>query len=431
MPQQNQKGIAPLIIIILILLSLVLGVWLVQNRTNILPSAQENDANLAPQTAFHLLTSENYSLAESTEGSDTAIAPMRTWFYPGEEIKVNVAVSSDIDAANTFSAIISYPTDLLEVTGIIKENPVIFPQPRIENVTSVSETVRGNDSGYAKPVIQYCDKTADCKKGYQCQSSGQLCPDNEPDCKKSYCVKISPEPKICAQVITRACEGSNCNPDGTVCWERMAACRDFPTPCDVPDGWTIEQPAPEPGSSQIPAPSCRPRPPCLDASPACKMPETSDMCPPSPQPLVKDYFIQFWLPDIGFNNENGIITLSGGVPGDGLLTIPPSKPVMATIIFKAKKIGEAQLKITDESQVLRNSDSVNILHQGGELLIQIKDKDKPVIKGDLDGNGVIEFKDFSILLSKWGTNDPKADINGDGKVNVRDFSILIKNWKTR
>lgn len=33
-----------------------------------------------------------------------------------------------------------------------------------------------------------------------------------------------------------------------------------------------------------PTPTCRPRPACLDATPRCLIPETSDMCPPSPKP---------------------------------------------------------------------------------------------------------------------------------------------------
>ncbi len=33
-----------------------------------------------------------------------------------------------------------------------------------------------------------------------------------------------------------------------------------------------------------PSPSCKPRPTCLDATPPCLIPETSDMCPPTPTP---------------------------------------------------------------------------------------------------------------------------------------------------
>ncbi len=33
-----------------------------------------------------------------------------------------------------------------------------------------------------------------------------------------------------------------------------------------------------------PLPTCRPRPPCLDATPRCLLPETTDMCPPDTTP---------------------------------------------------------------------------------------------------------------------------------------------------
>lgn len=43
--------------------------------------------------------------------------------------------------------------------------------------------------------------------------------------------------------------------------------------------------SPTPQISQA-TPSCRPRPACLDATPRCMIPETSDMCPPSPKPTT-------------------------------------------------------------------------------------------------------------------------------------------------
>ena len=390
MPKLNQKGIAPLILIILVVLGLILGVWLVQNRTNILPSAQENNANLAPQTAFHLLLSRNYHITNGRQGlipekpgnGPDSILPYRTWFYPGEEIQVSVAVSSDIEEANTFLANISYPADLLEVTEIIREN-----------VTSVSDSVQGNDSGYAKPVI-----------------------------------KISPEPKICAQIITRACKTDKVRCAKAPCPEQRV-CQEFPTPCDIPEGWTVENGS-EPISSQIPTPSCRPRPACLDASPACKMPETSDMCPPSPglPKLTLDYFIQLWLPDTGFNNEKGEIILSGGVLNGGIKTTPPNKPIMATIVFKSKKAGEVKLELTEKSLILANSGGSNILTAKNGITFEIKDQNIPVRVGDLDGDGVVGLKDFSILLSKFGTDNENADLNADSKVDIFDFSLLISNW---
>ncbi|GEM_PF-2658339 len=41
---------------------------------------------------------------------------------------------------------------------------------------------------------------------------------------------------------------------------------------------------PSPSATPTPITTCTPRPACLDAIPACKMPETSDMCPPSIAP---------------------------------------------------------------------------------------------------------------------------------------------------
>lgn len=49
-------------------------------------------------------------------------------------------------------------------------------------------------------------------------------------------------------------------------------------------------------------------------------------------------------------------------------------------------------------------------------------------KGDLNGDGRINIRDLSILISRWGTRSTVADINGDGRVNIRDLSILISRW---
>lgn len=48
--------------------------------------------------------------------------------------------------------------------------------------------------------------------------------------------------------------------------------------------------------------------------------------------------------------------------------------------------------------------------------------------GDLNQDGRVDIRDFSILLSKWRTSDAVADINDDGKVDIRDYSILFSNW---
>ncbi|HEY3221058.1 MAG TPA: carboxypeptidase regulatory-like domain-containing protein [Gemmatimonadales bacterium] len=49
--------------------------------------------------------------------------------------------------------------------------------------------------------------------------------------------------------------------------------------------------------------------------------------------------------------------------------------------------------------------------------------------GDLNGDGLVDAVDLSILLSNWGRTDkPPADINRDGFVDDIDQSILLGNW---
>lgn len=49
-------------------------------------------------------------------------------------------------------------------------------------------------------------------------------------------------------------------------------------------------------------------------------------------------------------------------------------------------------------------------------------------RADINKDGKVNLIDFSIMLSMWGTSNPKADLNDDGVVNLADFSILLFNW---
>lgn len=47
---------------------------------------------------------------------------------------------------------------------------------------------------------------------------------------------------------------------------------------------------------------------------------------------------------------------------------------------------------------------------------------------DLNGDGLVNLTDFSILLFNWNTANAIADINKDGTVSLPDFSILLFHW---
>jgi hypothetical protein len=51
------------------------------------------------------------------------------------------------------------------------------------------------------------------------------------------------------------------------------------------------------------------------------------------------------------------------------------------------------------------------------------------VPGDLDGNGVVNGADLTLLLNAWGTcSGCPADLNGDGSVGAADLAILLNAW---
>lgn len=52
----------------------------------------------------------------------------------------------------------------------------------------------------------------------------------------------------------------------------------------------------------------------------------------------------------------------------------------------------------------------------------------PGVPGDLNGDGVVNGADLSILLAAWGSDDPAADLDGNGVVGGADLTILLSDW---
>ena len=332
-----QKGFAHLALIVLTLLGIGLGIYLVRTKTDLFPNAQDAGLQVS-QTAFHLFIDKKYSVSDSggeithinrESGGSSQIVPNRNWFYPGEEIRVNVAVSSDVDSANTFSAIVDFPNDLLEVTDIKQDSQGThhevggpIPQPYFGSSSSATIPSEGRGIG------------AGCKVG---------------GCSGESCVDVNSEGFV-----------SVCGHDDEG-WARIACVKAHST-CERQQsgqcGWT-QTPALDTCLKPAPLPSpmdCSVVADCAVPPMGCKsVPEAGSCCGrivcENPGAGTKDYFIRFWLPDTGFDNAAGRITLSGGVSGGGVLTTPPSKPIMATITFKAKKPGEATVYIADESLI--------------------------------------------------------------------------------
>lgn len=50
--------------------------------------------------------------------------------------------------------------------------------------------------------------------------------------------------------------------------------------------------------------------------------------------------------------------------------------------------------------------------------------------GDLQGDNLVNFLDYSILGNNWFTYNTVADIDGDGQVAFADYTVLSLNWFT-
>ncbi len=48
--------------------------------------------------------------------------------------------------------------------------------------------------------------------------------------------------------------------------------------------------------------------------------------------------------------------------------------------------------------------------------------------GDLNGDGIVDGADLTILLGAWGTDDPVADLNEDGLVDGADLTLMLGAW---
>ncbi|OGY25816.1 MAG: hypothetical protein A2Z24_00440 [Candidatus Woykebacteria bacterium RBG_16_44_10] len=63
------------------------------------------------------------------------------------------------------------------------------------------------------------------------------------------------------------------------------------------------------------------------------------------------------------------------------------------------------------------------------VTVNVSDQGAPLGKlGDLNGDGLVNIRDASILVSRWNSADATADLNHDGMVNIRDASILVSRW---
>jgi hypothetical protein len=178
----------------------------------------------------------------------------------------------------------------------------------------------------------------------------------------------------------------------------------------------------------------------------------------------------YWLGIKSSDAASNVSTLSNVAKGQTLKDLPPIDERLTKIKVKLNPEGrlrrefpDVELKLfdgisdamlvhltipTDENglaeatlpEILRKGKYHVLVHVRGFLDKKIKNLDltdelevefDDLAAGNLNDDDEINGLDWTIMSSKWGTNDQSADLNQDTTVNSLDFSFMNKHWGRR
>jgi cysteine-rich repeat protein len=74
-----------------------------------------------------------------------------------------------------------------------------------------------------------------------------------------------------------------------------------------------------------------------------------------------------------------------------------------------------------------NSDQKSGYSNSSSFYVGVRDVNTSMT-ADLNGDGLVNLTDFSILLFNWNTAGPVGDLNADSTVSLPDFSIMLFYW---
>ena len=148
-------------------------------------------------------------------------------------------------------------------------------------------------------------------------------------------------------------------------------------------------------------------------------------------------FFNLWTEDTSIDEDTGEIHFSGGTTRPGGIM---GTGTMLTLVVRAKAPGAAELQFEDV-QVFPNNDTGKPLDTETRTVSYVVTGQKPLAGGgapgtaattvsppspDLNGDGVINLVDLSILIFKMlSSYNPRYDLNMNGSVGLDDLSILL------
>lgn len=146
-----------------------------------------------------------------------------------------------------------------------------------------------------------------------------------------------------------------------------------------------------------------------------------------------------WVEEPWYNRSDNSVYFAGGTTAPGGFT---GRGALLTISLRALQPGDVEVALEDirillhdglgtDAEIQEPLDSV--FTATGTSSVRYVPPSEPTSAltvrtqlpdPDLNGDGMINFLDISILLTRLGSSDERYDLNGDGAVNTRDFQMI-------
>lgn len=138
--------------------------------------------------------------------------------------------------------------------------------------------------------------------------------------------------------------------------------------------------------------------------------------------------------------KNNAVILRGGTYQRGFV----GEHRVATINVKAKKAGSAQFVTGEVSLLAGDGKGTNVkadITRANITTTVYEPGEKPagtfegsatvVVVTDIDGDGVVTLRDISSFMANWAIKAQKFDFNNDGMMTFKDFSIILSDFFTQ